>query len=65
MSKRKCYDVAFKLQAVSCAEKNSKEATVREFGVDTKRIHVWCCQEDSLILLEDSGISKSKRLSAL
>ena len=31
-----------KLEAVECAEKSSKEAAAREFGVDAKRICVWC-----------------------
>ena len=32
--KRKGYDVSFKLKAIECAEKKSKEATAREFNVD-------------------------------
>ena len=42
MSKHKSDDVSFKLKAVECAEKKSKEAAVREMGVDCKRIHEWC-----------------------
>ena len=38
MSKRKSYRVSFKLKAVEMAEKKSKEASAREFGVDPKRI---------------------------
>ena len=36
MSKRKWYDVSFKLKAVECAEKKSKEAVTREMCVDSK-----------------------------
>ena len=35
MFKRKAYNVSFKLKAVECAEKKSKEAAVREMGVDS------------------------------
>ena len=35
-----------KLEAVECTDKSSKEAAAREFGVDAKRIRLWC----SLIL---------------
>ena len=41
MSKRKSYDVSFKLKAVEYAEKKSKEAAAREMGVDSKRIREW------------------------
>lgn len=34
--KRKSFDVSFKLKAVETAEKKSKEAAAREFGVDAK-----------------------------
>ena len=33
---------SYKLKAVECAEKSSKKTAAREFGVDTKGIHVWC-----------------------
>ena len=38
MLKRKCYDVLFKLKAMECAERKSKKAAAREYGVDAKRI---------------------------
>ena len=38
MSKCKLYCVYFKLKAVEMAEKKSKKAAAREFGVDLKRI---------------------------
>ena len=38
MSKCKLYCVSFKLKAVEMDEKKSKEAGVREFGMDPKRI---------------------------
>ena len=31
-----------KLEAMECAEKSWKEAAAREFGLDTKRICIWC-----------------------
>ena len=34
----KAYDVTFKLKAVDFAEKESKEAAARQFGVDPKTI---------------------------
>ena len=40
--KRKSFDVSFKLKAVETAEKRSKEAAAREFGVDDRRIREWC-----------------------
>ena len=36
MTRRRSYDVAFKLNVVGCAAKKSKEATTREFGVAPK-----------------------------
>ena len=59
--RRECYDVSFKLKAVECAERKSKEAATGEYGVDAKRIRVWCSQKDNLVALK-SGKSKSKRL---
>ena len=38
MSKQKCYDVTFRLKVVNYAEKESKEATAKDFGVNAKRI---------------------------
>ena len=52
MSKRKSYDVSFKLKAVECAEKKSKKAAAREMGVDSKRIHEWCKQKQMLASLK-------------
>ena len=42
MSKRKSYNVSFKLKAVECVEKKNEEAAAREMGVDSKRIRKWC-----------------------
>ena len=42
MSKRKSYDVKFKLKAIEYAEKNTKEVAARKMGVDGKRIREWC-----------------------
>ena len=61
MSKRKSYDVSFKLKAVECAEKKSKEAAVREMGVDSKRIREWCKQKQVLASLKKKGASLCKR----
>ena len=38
-----------KLKAVEYAEKTSKEATTRYFGVDTKSIREWSSQRDELV----------------
>ena len=38
MSKRKSYFVSFQLKVVEMAEKKSKGAAAREFGMDPKRI---------------------------
>ena len=61
MSKRKLYDVSFKLKAVEWAEKKSKEATAREMGVDSKRIHEWYKQKQVLASLKKKGASSRKR----
>ena len=37
-AKQKSYCVSFKLKAIETAEKQSKEAAVRESGMDAKRI---------------------------
>ena len=42
MSKRKSYCVSFKLKVVEMTEKEPKEAAMREFGVDPKRIREYC-----------------------
>ena len=60
MSKRKSYDVSFKVKAVECAEKKSKEAAAREMGVDSKRIREWCKQK-VLAILKKKGTSSRKR----
>ena len=44
--KRKNYDTSYKLKAIERAEQSSKEAAAREFGVDAKRIRVWCSQKN-------------------
>ena len=61
MSKQKSYDFSFKLKAVECAEKKSKEATAREMGVDSKRIRKWCKQKQMLATLKKKGVSSHKR----
>ena len=48
MSRRRSYDVTFKMNAVECARKESKEAAVREFGVATKSICLWCSQKEQV-----------------
>ena len=63
MSKRKCYDVSFKLEAIDCADKTSKQAAARKFGVDAKRLRVWCSQREELVALKKNGKSKKKRLT--
>ena len=59
---RKAYDVTFKLKAVDFAEKESKEASARQFGVDPKTIREWCQKKEQLVALKTSGKSKKKRL---
>ena len=61
MSKRNAYDVSFKLKAAECAEKKSKEAAVREMGVDSKMIRNWCKQKQMLASLKKKGASSHKR----
>ena len=34
MSKKRSYDAAFKLKAVSCAEQSTNRGAARKFGVD-------------------------------
>ena len=48
MSKRKCYDVTFKLRVANCIEIEF-DPTARDFSVNAKRIRVWCSQKDSLL----------------
>ena len=43
--KRCSYDLSFKLKAIMSAEKTSKEAAARQFGVDARRIREWCGQK--------------------
>ena len=57
--KRKSYDASYKLKAVKRAENVSKEAAAREFGVNPKRIYVWCSQKVQLIALKKD--KKGKR----
>ena len=59
---RKAYDVTFKLKAVDFAEKESKEAAARQFGVDPKTIREWCQKKEQLVALKTCGKSKKKRL---
>ena len=62
MSKRKSFDVSFELKAVESASKKSRQAAAREFGVDAKRIRVWCSQKEELLALKGKGKSRMKRL---
>ena len=59
---RKAYDVTFKLKAVDFAEKESKEAAARQFGVDPKTIREWCQKKEQLVALKTSGKSKKQQL---
>ena len=61
MSKRRSYDVSFKLLAVECAEKTSKEAAARQMGVDARRIQEWC-QQKAVLSSMKKGKSSRKRL---
>ena len=63
MATRKCYDLSFKLKAVALAEKKSKEASAREFKVDSRRIREWCSQKEQLMELKKTGKSRRKRLT--
>ena len=60
--KRKSYDASYKLKAVERAENSSKEASAREFGVDAKRIRVWCSQKDKLKATKKEKKATRKRL---
>ena len=59
---KRSYDVSFKLRAVESAEKSTKEAAARHFGVDARRIREWCAQKEKLISLKECGKSKRRRL---
>ena len=63
MSKRKTYNLSYKLKAVAATGKKSKEAVAREFGVDAKRIREWCKQKEKLLELKKKGKSKRRRLT--
>ena len=60
--KRKNYDTSYKLKAIERAEQSSKEAAAREFGVDAKRIRVWCSQKNQLAAMKKEKKSTRKRL---
>ena len=50
------YSVDFKINAITFHKQgNSKEATARKFGVDSKRIREWCKQEDKLQAAKTGG----------
>ena len=54
--------MATKLQAVEVAEKTSKEAAARQFGVDPRRIREWCSQKYVLEKAKKHGCTKRRRL---
>ena len=58
----KAYDITLKLKAVDFAEKESKEAAARQFGVDPKTIREWCQKKEQLVALKANGKSKRQRL---
>ena len=60
--KRKSFDLTYKLNTVASAEKKSKEAAARQFGVDAKRIREWCSQKEKLVATKKKGKSKRRRL---
>ena len=52
--------MATKLQAVEVAEKTSKEAAARQFGVDPRRIREWCSQKYVLEKAKKHGCTKRR-----
>ena len=60
--KRKSYDTSYKLKPIEQVEQSLKEAAAQEFGVDAKRIHVWCSQKDWLAAMKKEKMSMRKRL---
>ena len=61
MSKRKSYDVSFKLKAAECTvSMQSKEAAAREMGMNSKRSCEWCKQKEVLASLKKKGMSLQK-----
>ena len=58
--KRRSFDTSYKLKVIQCVEKSSKEAAARKFGVNAKRIRVWCSQKEQLIALKKDGKLKRK-----
>ena len=57
-TKKRSFDVAFKLKVVKYAIQNTNRGASRKFGVDEKRVREWKKQKDDLELLP----TKTKRL---
>ena len=56
MRKLHSYSVDFKINAMTFHKQgNSKEATARKLGVDSKRIREWCKQEGKLQAAKTGG----------
>ena len=60
--KRKSFDLTYKLNTVANAEKKSKEAAARKFGVDAKKIREWCSHKEKLVAVKKKGKSRRRRL---
>ena len=55
MSKKRSYDAAFKLKAVSCAEQSTNRGAARKFGVDERQIREWRQKKVELEKLPHKG----------
>ena len=58
VTRKRCFDAAFKLRVVECAEGSSNRAAATKFHVDPKRVREWRKQKTELVHLP----SKKKRL---
>ena len=54
MSKRKCYDIDFKLQVAQRPNSESNRAIAKELHIDERQVRNWRRQKEELIALINS-----------
>lgn len=59
-TKRKKYDLTFKLTVVKFAEQNSGEAAARHFSVDPKRVREWRKNKAELQRLSEEDVKRAR-----